>query len=370
MDLSTLHENLLPCDMDSPFVFVSYSSADREVVWTDVSELQQRGYNVWIDEANLDKSKDSWKEDALRAIEDYNCELLLFYVSHNSLTSEPCLNELEKTIDGPTQETHLGRVEYIAIDAENVGNMGAFIQKISTRIESSGLSSAEKSQMTRVLFHFKTKWFQENNEKVRIHPKAEPNRITDYYSDIEREFGRNRREVRLPPDKLRLRVSSERLYRYAIECIIKNRPKYAKVLLEAGAPLYTPPAFLLAHIYYTGGLDVPEDADRAKRIWDEIERKTPVDQWKKAAIEYDRNKFYSEAVACFLAYGERKEDPESLFMASKMWLKKGCQSQALIALRLSARMGSDKARGFLSQLYSYDEEEVYKHAFRDEAPVK
>ena len=98
MDLSMLHQQLIPCDMEAPFVFISYSSSNKEIVWADAVELQKRGYNLWIDEANLDKSKSSWKDDALKAIEDYNCALLLFYVSRNSLTSESCLNELDKTI--------------------------------------------------------------------------------------------------------------------------------------------------------------------------------------------------------------------------------------------------------------------------------
>ena len=224
MDLSALKQKLLPCDMDSPFVFISYSAADKELVWTDVFELQQRGYNIWIDEANLDKSKDSWKEDALRAIEDYNCALLIFYVSRNSLTSEPCLNELERTIAQATQETHLGKVDCIAIDAENVGNMGDFVSNVGLQIERSGISSTEKSQKTRILFRFKTNWFREDNEKVRIHPKTEKKRLGDYYLDIEKELNRNRREIRLTPEKL---------YRSAVRCIVDNKYGYAKAFLEA-----------------------------------------------------------------------------------------------------------------------------------------
>ena len=68
-----------------------------KIVWADVVELQHRGYNLWIDEANLDMTKDSWEEDALKAIESSNCVLLAFYVSRNSLTSEACLNEIETT---------------------------------------------------------------------------------------------------------------------------------------------------------------------------------------------------------------------------------------------------------------------------------
>ena len=58
------------CTVDKPYVFISYSSEDCECVWNDVYEFQRRGYNIWLDEKNLDKTKQSWKEDALYAIED------------------------------------------------------------------------------------------------------------------------------------------------------------------------------------------------------------------------------------------------------------------------------------------------------------
>lgn len=370
MDLSALQRRLLPCDMEVPFVFVSYSAADKEVVWADVAELQRRGYNVWIDEANLDKSKASWKEDALKAIEDYNCALLLFYVSASSLTSQPCLNELDRTAAEATQETHLGRVEFVAVDAEPVGDMGEFIAGLQRRIEQSDTSSQEKSRKTRILFRFTTHWFHENNEKVRIHPRQEKNRVGDYYSDLERELNRNRRAIRLPPSKLKQRMSPEKLYRYGVECVMNHKEELAAGLLEAGAESYAPSALLLAHLYHAGAPGVAQDPKRAEKLWGAVEQHIPAHQWEQTGMEYDKGKFYSEALAYFLAYGEKLGDAESLFLASKMWIKKGSQPQALAALRLSAKLGSDKARQFLTRLYSYDEDEVYRHAYRDEAAVK
>ena len=92
----------------------------------------------------MDKSKPSWKEDALKAIENYNCALLLFYVNQNSLISAQCLSELDKTDSKETQETHFGKVEYVAIDAEMVGHIGEFMSAISLGIEQCNISSAEK----------------------------------------------------------------------------------------------------------------------------------------------------------------------------------------------------------------------------------
>ena len=65
MQTSEILKQIKPCDRDEPFVFVSYSSQDNQRVWADVLRFQQMGYNVWLDEKNLDKTKASWRDDAL-----------------------------------------------------------------------------------------------------------------------------------------------------------------------------------------------------------------------------------------------------------------------------------------------------------------
>ena len=84
MQLSDVLKAIQPCDMDQPYIFISYSAKDQERVWQDVLRFQQMGYNVWLDEKNLDKTQASWRSDALSAIRDMNCSLLVFYVSRNS----------------------------------------------------------------------------------------------------------------------------------------------------------------------------------------------------------------------------------------------------------------------------------------------
>ena len=187
MDLSALKQKLLPCDMEKPFAFISYCSADKDTVWTDIVELQSRGYNLWIDEANINKKNDSWKTDALKAIEDFECELLIFFVSENSLTSEACYNELNKTIDNLTREKHFGTVDIIVVEVERIIDMPSFMLEISRKLRSSSNSKEERVKKTQMLSKFQSDWFG-NNERVRIHSKNEPGRIGDYYSEIEAEL--------------------------------------------------------------------------------------------------------------------------------------------------------------------------------------
>ena len=78
--MSEILKQIISCDVQKPYIFVSYSSNDKEVVWADVLEFQKQGYNVWLDEKNLDKTKASWKEDALLAIQDMYCMLVVFFM--------------------------------------------------------------------------------------------------------------------------------------------------------------------------------------------------------------------------------------------------------------------------------------------------
>ncbi len=184
MGLSELIQRIRPCDTNQPYVFISYSSADRELVWNDVCEFQRRGYNIWLDEKNLDKTKDSWKQDALTAIEDMECMLLVFYVSGNSLRSDACFRELCKTVADSTKAMHFGPVKFIAVDAEPVGDITAFTQKVFESIRNSGVEKEERRKQALALDGFMRQFFNSNNEKVRVHPKDEVNRKMDYYEEI------------------------------------------------------------------------------------------------------------------------------------------------------------------------------------------
>ncbi|MCD7956726.1 MAG: leucine-rich repeat protein [Lachnospiraceae bacterium] len=184
---SILYE-IKPCDLNSPYIFISYSSLDSELVWQDVREFQRRGYNVWLDEKNLDKTKPSWREDAIAAIEDMECELVVFYVSANSLRSNACYQEMLKTVDERTRAMHFGPVKFVAIDAEPVGDITTFAQKVFREIRGSSLEKEERSRQALALDGFMRDFFNSNNEKVRIHPKNEANRKIDYYDDIMASF--------------------------------------------------------------------------------------------------------------------------------------------------------------------------------------
>lgn len=187
-DLNRILSQIKPCDTSKPYIFISYSSRDRETVWADVLSFQQSGYNIWLDDRNLDKTKDSWKEDALRAINRRRCQLLLFYVSAASLCSEPCLRELRELSSERTVTNHLHPVPFLAVDVEDVGDIVSFCDQVHMRLDDEIENEDEFEQKARTLREFRMDFFKDSNERVRIHPRSEPGRKGDYYEDIESFF--------------------------------------------------------------------------------------------------------------------------------------------------------------------------------------
>lgn len=189
MVLSEVLHHISVCDTQKPYIFISYSSQDQELVWQDVLEFQRLGYNVWLDEKNLDKTKASWKEDALTAIEDMYCTLVVFYVSKSSLLSDACYRELSKTTDEFTTALHYGPVKFIAVDVDEIGNIVDFTRDLhQSVVQNPELPKETKSKMLITLHQFMKDFFDSNNEKVRVHPKNEPNRKMNYYEEIVASF--------------------------------------------------------------------------------------------------------------------------------------------------------------------------------------
>lgn len=189
MTASELLAQIKPCDMDHPYIFISYSSQDCTLIYEDVLMFQQLGYNIWLDERNLDKKKDSWKQDALSAITDPDCQLVVFYVSRHSLVSKNCLEELQQTTAEDTVLLHLDPVPFIAVDVEQVGNIVDFSKATRADIMTmTHLTKPEKMDLIKVLGLFTTTFFNSNNERVRVHPKSEPDRKLNYYEEITASF--------------------------------------------------------------------------------------------------------------------------------------------------------------------------------------
>ena len=78
-----------------PFVFVSYSHADTDAVFSDLDLLGQQGFRLWFDEGITPGAH--WRDEIAHAIR--NASLVLFFATPNSGASEHCKREINFALD-------------------------------------------------------------------------------------------------------------------------------------------------------------------------------------------------------------------------------------------------------------------------------
>ena len=354
MDAVDIRNSIIPCDTERPYIFVSYSSCDQAVVYKDVQTLQQRGYNIWID-VHLDKSKPTWRDDVHKAIENGACELLIFYVSSNSLVSLPCYEELCTTFSDTSTARRLGQpVDILVVEAEEIGNAVTFTEKLQECIACNYRDSSEEKDAKRETLHRIRSQFLNDNNRVRIRAKSTFRSSADYYDEMERDLSKCQHSVRF---------TEEKAYRNAVNWIVQGHTDYAAILLQNAAKQYVPAMLMLAHIYRN------QDPSLANKWHHKADSVQPFSCWLDRAWEYRNTKFYSEALAYFLGYGEQFSHGESLFRASQIWLGKGSRQQSLQALRAAGDLRHEHAQRFIGRILSASDGEIQKMAYSDESPI-
>lgn len=115
---------------DDAYVFVCYSHADADVVFPEISELNQHGINIWYDEGI--SAGDNWRDSLANAI--VSAERLVLYVSRASTASENCMKEVSYAVEHkipvicvyleradlpPGLNLYLGDLHAITLDTQN-----------------------------------------------------------------------------------------------------------------------------------------------------------------------------------------------------------------------------------------------------------
>ncbi len=87
----------MKCNMNKEFVFISYSHDDHDsqIVMNVFKKLMEKGYNMWIDTANMPADENTWKKSAMDAMRDKNCKFAFYFRSENSMKKETIAKELE-----------------------------------------------------------------------------------------------------------------------------------------------------------------------------------------------------------------------------------------------------------------------------------
>lgn len=87
-----------PFDPDSPYLFISYSHHNDDVVLQDVQRLKKQ-FNCWIDFENLDggrcEGEDDWTEKVRPVLSNSNCKGVIMYISKDAFLSNGLLKEAE-----------------------------------------------------------------------------------------------------------------------------------------------------------------------------------------------------------------------------------------------------------------------------------
>ncbi len=98
-----------PCNMNEELVFLSYAHDEHDamIVQEVFRRLYSRGYNVWIDAANMPHDENSWKTFADDALKGGNCRALILFRSEVSLSKRTIKDEVQSfnEMDGSEHNT-------------------------------------------------------------------------------------------------------------------------------------------------------------------------------------------------------------------------------------------------------------------------
>ena len=78
-----------------PYIFVSYSHEDSELVFPELKWLKDQGFNIWYDEGISPGS--TWRQELAESLK--NSDLFLLFVTPASATSDNCLKEVNYALD-------------------------------------------------------------------------------------------------------------------------------------------------------------------------------------------------------------------------------------------------------------------------------
>ena len=91
----------MKCNMEKPFAFISYShdDYDSKIVINVFKKLMNRGYNLWIDTADMLTNENSWKKLVRGALRNENCKMAFFFRSESSMVKDTTAYELDLITD-------------------------------------------------------------------------------------------------------------------------------------------------------------------------------------------------------------------------------------------------------------------------------
>lgn len=330
METKELSSKIQLCNSEHSYVFISYSSADSERVWKDVCHLQQLGYNVWID-TNLDATDDSWKR-ALDYISDIYCVLFVFYMSENSVVSEPCLEELRYRESKVCCDRHNGKpVPLLAIEVNPVGDVKSFRKSTYQKIFEDGSLSKEKKNIKAATLSQIMESYFPDNDKLRILSENDAARRTDYYAEIEKYL--QQYQVK--------RLVREEGYQQWIKDL-DSPDKYSSAFNGLQSCVKNDnflPAQLMLAFLYAEGIGTAKNPIKAKQELDFASFQMDEHFWKQEGYRLKDIGNFKEALAYFLADAIKEASAESYERAARLWMRLSNYEMALLCAQQAKNLG-------------------------------
>ena len=305
-----LFSQILPCDTEKDFAFISYSHADGEYVWQDALALQKLGYNIWIDRTVNPTEERSWNKKTAEVIAEYNCRLVLFYTSKHSVVSEPCMNEVLACEGVAAKATHLRKaVPMVKIDVEPISNMDQFEQEVHQTIAAT--DPAQRGVKANALSTIMDHCFCDGNSTVRMLSRKDSRREMDYYQELREALT----GVGIHP------ATQEERFRGCFR-LLADKSAHRSVLQELKwqADQYDLHANLfLSYLYHTGlcGVQNLQEAENLKNM---SAFQLSEEQWFPEARSCAAKGEPEKATALYLAHGLYFGNADSFLEASKLWM--------------------------------------------------
>lgn len=338
MNSQDVSKTIYPCDRDRPYAFISYSRKDKAEVIGAVKELQQKGYNIWID-TELRKNDQDWRTQVKEVIKDLDCKLVLFFMSRDSLISSACLYELQCTRDEDVRKKHGNKnVSYTVVELEKIGSEKRFLEELKESYEFNGsIPKAKKEAAVDAI----------TGMEDFVSTRIENFGTEECVSEIEKELSENRIE-KFTVEEMYAKgiawLSNELTYPQALDVIdlCANNKKYE----------YFPAILMSLFIYDTEqyGRKNPEELEKMS-FYASIQ--LDESQWRETAQRYKDNRQYEEALAFYLAYATTKQSGRDYIEALKTWNE--MNKPSFWGTKICAKKAMDLGNQTGKKLYSYYE---------------
>ena len=186
-DLSKIPVMYLPDVFVDEYYFISYSHLDYKLVYQDIFDLQSHGLNTWYDRGI--PANQNWMDTAKKYITPYACKGVIFYLSRNSLKSDPVKDEIYFVL-----RTHKPFIVVILPDED--GNELLPI-KLGEQLLKEGLIDEDRLQFIKDAFPNENIYLMYSSpvsnkiEKINLLPSEPLLKINTNYSRITTFKGRN-----------------------------------------------------------------------------------------------------------------------------------------------------------------------------------